>query len=127
MSTAAPSAPEGPLETYDITATTVGLTWKPPNSDGGKPITKYIIEKRDAKRMGWTPVEKIQPNATSYTVQNLTTGADFYFRIIAENEEGVSPALETTQMVRPTRQPGKHYIHNNKDKHFKVEPLLGQR
>lgn len=110
--TGPPSAPEGPLETSDITATTVTLSWKPPKSDGGQPLTAYIIERKDTKRLGWIIVEKIGPNITSYTVQNLTTGVDYYFRVMAENSEGVSPPLETSVTVRPIRQPGKFTVDN---------------
>lgn len=106
MTTGPPSAPQGPLETSDMTETTVTLTWKPPKSDGGQPITAYIIERRDLKRTTWTPVEKIKPEITSYTVQNLTTGVDYHFRVMAENSEGVSPPLETSATIKLTRPLG---------------------
>ncbi|GFS00827.1 titin [Elysia marginata] len=99
-----PSAPEGPLETSNLTATTVDLSWKPPKSDGGQPLTGYNIERRDAKRSTWTPVDKVKPNVTTYTVQNLSTGADYSFRVTAENSEGVSPPLETSATVRPFKE-----------------------
>ena len=102
-----PSAPEGPLEYDDLTSVSVTLTWKPPKSDGGKPLTGYIIERRDAKRSSWVSVETVKPNITTYIVQNLVVGNDYYFRIKAENVEGVSPALEGTKAVRPFKVAGK--------------------
>ena len=108
-----PSAPLGPLETSDLTDTTVTLTWKPPKSDGGQPLTGYIIECRDAKRSTWTKVDKVEPNITSYVVQNLTTGTDYYFRVFAENVEGISPPLEGTSTVRPFKPASEFIFHNS--------------
>ncbi|GFO38541.1 titin, partial [Plakobranchus ocellatus] len=99
-----PSAPQGPLETSDLTATTVTLSWQPPKSDGGQPLTGYVLERRDTKRSTWTPVEKVKPNVNSYTVQDLSTGVDYHFRVTAENKEGVSPPLETSATVRPFKE-----------------------
>ncbi|RUS90387.1 hypothetical protein EGW08_001882, partial [Elysia chlorotica] len=99
-----PSAPEGPLETSNLTASAVDLTWKPPKSDGGQPLTCYKIERRDTKRSTWTPLDKVKPNVTTYTAQDLSTEVDYYFRVIAENSEGSSPALETLAFVRPVKE-----------------------
>ena len=104
--TAVPSAPEGPLEPTDITATTVTIEWKPPKSDGGLPLTAYILERRDVKRMTWIKVDRVKPNITSYCIQDLVTGNDYFFRVFAENEEGISLPLETVKPIRPQRPPG---------------------
>ncbi|KAH9498302.1 hypothetical protein Btru_006487 [Bulinus truncatus] len=98
-----PTAPQGPLETSDFTISSVTLSWQPPKSDGGQPLTAYIIERKDVKRTSWTLVEKVAPNLTSYTVQNLSTGLDYYFRVMAENSEGVSPPLETSATIKLTK------------------------
>lgn len=101
-----PSAPQGPIVTSDLTATSVVIAWKPPLKDGGLPITGYVIEKRDKRRPTWVKVEKVNPDILTYCVQNLTTGSDYYFRVFAENDEGLSPPLEMDQPVTPKRPPG---------------------
>jgi len=46
---AVPTAPRNP-EAIDWSPSYVELSWKEPSSDGGSPITGYIIEKRDKYR-----------------------------------------------------------------------------
>lgn len=41
-----PGAPTGPLEAIDVKADEITLQWKPPEDDGGEPVTNYILEKR---------------------------------------------------------------------------------
>lgn len=47
-----PSPPQE-LTTSEVTADTVTVTWKAPESDGGSPITGYVIERQDTKRGTW--------------------------------------------------------------------------
>ena len=102
---AAPGAPEGPLEASDVTATSVTFTWKPPKSDGGQPITGYLIESRDVRRVTWAPLATLPPSTTSYTADKLLTNNDYYFRVIAQNSEGKSAPLENSKPFRPVRTP----------------------
>lgn len=45
-------------------------------------------------------MDKISPDMTSNTIQNLTTGSDYFFRVMAENKAGPSPPLEMDKPVR---------------------------
>ncbi|KOB69329.1 Twitchin, partial [Operophtera brumata] len=81
--TGLPGPPQGPLETTDITKHSCTLAWKPPTYDGGLPVTHYVIERND------TSVRD-----TRFTVQGLTEGQEYNFRIHAANENGVGPALQ---------------------------------
>ena len=49
----APEKPEGPIEVKDIKKESMNVSWQPPKSDGGSPITGYIIEKREQSRNLW--------------------------------------------------------------------------
>lgn len=100
-----PSAPEAPIEATEITATSVSIKWKPPKSDGGTPLTAYIIERRDATRMTWIKVDKVKPNITTYCIQDLVTNNEYFFRVIAENAEGMSPPLDSPKF-KPVRKAG---------------------
>lgn len=99
---AAPSAPQGPMQFSDLTDKSVTISWRAPASDGGLPLKEYVLERRDTKRTSWAPVDKVSPDITSYTVQNLVVGNDYYFRVMAVNEEGTSPPLEG-EPVRPQK------------------------
>ena len=94
-----PSAPVGPLKVSDITRSSATITWQPPENDGGKPLKSYNIEFREANKTLWKKVEKINPDITSYTIQNLAVNASYYFRVLAENEIGISEPLQTDAFV----------------------------
>ncbi|KAK5968521.1 Twitchin [Trichostrongylus colubriformis] len=95
-----PSPPEGPLEITDIAPDCCTLAWKPPKSDGGSPVTNYIVEKlclrgADPK---WERVSSFVRN-TSFTVPHLQAGEQYKFRIRAENQFGVSEPLENLDAI----------------------------
>ncbi|XP_023931299.1 twitchin isoform X3 [Lingula anatina] len=93
-----PGKPEGPLTGSNIQADSLDLNWKPPLDDGGKPITNYVIEKRPVGSDKWTKVASSVPNsATSWPVKNLETGVPYEFRVMAENEMGLSEPLLTDE------------------------------
>jgi len=47
-----PSPPQD-LAVTEVSADSVTLSWKTPNSDGGSAINTYVIEKQDVKRGTW--------------------------------------------------------------------------
>jgi titin len=101
-----PSAPEGPITYEDILETSVVVQWKLPKETGGLPITAYHLERRDKKYFTWIKVDTVKPHITSFCVQNLLEGGEYYFRVFAENEEGLSAPLESVESVIPHRPPG---------------------
>ncbi|XP_069132542.1 twitchin-like isoform X10 [Argopecten irradians] len=94
----APGKPEGPLEVNDITPDSCRLTWYPPRDDGGSPITNYRVEKMDKKYGNWESVSKYA-RGTSFEVMDLVEGHEYCFRVMAENEHGVSEPIETATSV----------------------------
>ena len=98
-----PSKPVGPIEFSDVDKSSVTLSWKPPSSDGGKPIEKYIIEHRDLRRSTWVKAGSVQGDSTTFTAENLTEGNSYTFRVTAVNEEGESQPLESADTVKPQR------------------------
>jgi len=92
----APAIPGGPLVVSDILRNSMTVSWQPPHSDGGAPITGYIIEKcSDADGGSWSRVERVRPHIYSYTLTNLSPHQRYRFRVIAENSVGRSRALES--------------------------------
>ena len=80
------------------------LTWQPPLTDGESPITAYIVERQDMtsavdRLTGWTRVDRLRPHIYSYTVPHLAEGHRYLYRIIAENDHGRGPPLETRNPV----------------------------
>ena len=84
----------------DVNRTSCTIQWNPPEDDGGAPLKNYLIEKRDATRTSWSRADKISPDITTHCVQNLTEGAEYYFRVFAENKVGTSEPLEMDKAVK---------------------------
>ena len=96
-----PTKPQGPIEVSDIMRDSVTLHWKPPKDDGGSNILSYIVERRDAKRTTWVKVTTVDGDVLLYNSTGLVEGTSYHFRISAENEVGVSEALDTDAAVIP--------------------------
>lgn len=101
-----PSAPIGPLAVSDITADSVKLSWQPPKQDGGTPVTKYLVEKCDTKRMAWSPVAELDANTLSHVVGKLIEDQPYLFRVSAVNAEGQSKPLQTDLEIKPKKPAG---------------------
>lgn len=89
------------------TETSVTLGWNPPAYDGGSPISRYVIERREPSKRTW-----ISAGATTsgdqleFTIDNLSVGQAYAFRVAAENTCGVGEFAETQQPVIPKSQFG---------------------
>lgn len=69
-----------------------------PDSDGGSPITNYVVEKRDVRRKTWQTVDTTVKECT-YTVTPLNEGSLYVFRVAAENAIGQSDFCELEDSV----------------------------
>uniref|UniRef100_A0A1I8JGU5 TITIN protein n=1 Tax=Macrostomum lignano TaxID=282301 RepID=A0A1I8JGU5_9PLAT len=101
-----PSRPEGPLECVKVEKNFVDLRWRPPASDGGRPIQFYALE---VKEVGsdtyWTEVTTIPAPDVTQRVKNLREGHAYRFRVRACNSEGFSDWLETEKSISVMREP----------------------
>ena len=99
-----PTKPVGPLVIDNVTDQSADLTWKPSEDDGGQPITNYVIEMRPSTRSTWTKAGKVDSSTTKFTVPDLKDGTEYYFRVMAVNSEGESPALESVDTAKPKKK-----------------------
>lgn len=95
-----PSPPQGPLDVSDITPDTCTLSWKTPLDDGGSPITNYVVEKMDTNGI-WVKASSFV-RGTHYVVMGLEPNRNYYFRVRAENQYGVSDPLARDDPVLAT-------------------------
>lgn len=93
------------LELKDVTRGKVTLCWEPPLLDGGAEITNYIVEKRDSSKRSYSAVTS-KCTETTYTIEDLSEKTSFFFRVLAENENGVGDPCETHEPVKATETPG---------------------
>lgn len=82
-----PDAPTQP-EILAYTPNSASLQWHPPEYCGGKPITGYIVEKRERGNTDWQKVNNYPTPNQSFIVQDLREGGRYEFRVIAVNEAG---------------------------------------
>jgi uncharacterized repeat protein (TIGR02543 family) len=98
-----------PLSPSSITGSGTGgsttINWTAPTSDGGSPITDYVIEFRVTGSATWTTFTDGTSTATSATVTGLTAGSAYEFRVSAKNLIGdslpsfTSPVVEALPMT----------------------------
>lgn len=93
-----PSAPGKPKAT-DWSKSHVDLEWEKPKSDGGAPLTGYIIQKKEKGSPYWVNAVHVPPSKTKATVPDLTEGQDYEFRVIAVNQAGQSEPSEPSDVV----------------------------
>lgn len=105
-----PSTPIGPLTASDVDATELTLSWKPPEHDGGSPLTGYFIEKREGFKQFWGKVAKIPADKETYHVTDLVENTNYLFRVSAENKEGTSKPLEMKDSVTPRSAYSMYFI-----------------
>ena len=99
-----PGAPRGPLAVSDVLRNSMTLTWQPPLTDGESPISAYIVERLDVtspvdRMSGWSRIERLRPHVYSVSVPHLVEGHRYLYRVIAENQQGRGPPLETRNPV----------------------------
>ncbi|XP_059385239.1 M-protein, striated muscle isoform X4 [Carassius carassius] len=93
---ATPSAP------YDISllncnGSSMTLAWKRPKNTGGSKITSYYLDKREAESVDWKEVSPSPTAHRTFTVENLTTGVFYEFKIQAANLAGVGLPSEPSK------------------------------
>lgn len=94
-------APPSPPQSFKVAQTvmdSVTMTWRPPEDDGGSPITGYIISKKDMQSKQWEDLERIPEFVNEYTVAHLRENTRYSFKLSAVNEIGIS---ETVQIKEP--------------------------
>lgn len=88
----------GTPEITDYDNESVSLKWTPPEFDGGAPIEKYIIEKKDRYKPDWEKAIEVPGNQLEGKVPDLKERGEYQFRVIAVNKAGPSPPSDASKM-----------------------------
>lgn len=104
-----PSDPPQQPEVTTITKDSMVVCWDRPEHDGGSRINTYIIERRDKTGLRWVKCNKRTVTDLRFKVSGLTTGHEYEFRVLAENNAGLSqpsPSSPFYKAVDTVFQPG---------------------
>lgn len=78
----------------------VDLDWKAPESDGGAPIEKYIVQMRDKDSRKWVDAATVPGDRTKAKVMDgIQEGHEYEFRVVAVNKAGPSEPSDTSASV----------------------------
>jgi len=93
-----PGAPDTPVITK-IAKEEMSVEWSEPDRDGGKPITGYLLEKKEEHAVRWSPVNKDAIPGTRLTVTGLLPLHEYQYRVKAVNEIGVGAASKASLAI----------------------------
>lgn len=94
-----PSAPRGPLELSGMTDNSMILKWLEPESDGGCPLTEYLIERREVSKKAWQKVGTVDGRTTHIEAAGLKKGTSYSFRMTAKNQLGYGPPFAPEDVI----------------------------
>jgi len=95
----APSSPLN-LRGVEVDATYITLSWDAPASDGGAPLSAYVVEKKDVKRAAdYVFLANVSATTLQYKATRLFEGCEYMFRVFAENQAGLSPPCELDKPI----------------------------
>lgn len=102
-----PDAPKG-IVVSDIARDSITFTWEPPANDGGSDIIGYILEKCPTTGDRW--IRAGQTTDCCITIINIFGKTKYQFRVIAENQFGLSLPSAPTEPI--TTKEDKSVIRN---------------
>uniref|UniRef100_A0A674F584 Myomesin 2a n=1 Tax=Salmo trutta TaxID=8032 RepID=A0A674F584_SALTR len=93
-----PSAPHG-ITMLSCDGASMIIAWKSPKHCGGSKINAYFVDKRDADTLAWKEVNSAPTKTRTYTVDGLTEGTFYEFKVQAGNLAGVGmPSAPSTPL-----------------------------
>ena len=77
------------------------LSWAEPRDTGNAPITNYVIEYKAVGDVRWRGANTGKVCAArSFSVEGLSEGTEYEFRVSAENKAGVGPASAASRSAK---------------------------
>lgn len=86
------------------------MKWAPPKSDGGAPIEKYIIEKKDRYKPDWEKATEVSGDQLEARVEDLKERGEYQFRVIAVNKAGPGVPSDASQMQIIKHRSRKYFL-----------------
>ena len=83
-----PPGPPGIPHSVETSTDSITLSWTKPRSDGGSPVTGYVLEKRKFGDDKWTRATNVTIPDLTYRVTGLQENNQYEFRVAACNAAG---------------------------------------
>lgn len=101
MTPLTPAVPGQPTNvTGTVTPAVIELDWDAPTSDGGAPITDYVVEYSTNGGTSWSTFADGTSTATLASLRDLTVGIPHIFRVSAVNSSGRGqPSTSSSALV----------------------------
>ncbi|XP_075952827.1 immunoglobulin-like and fibronectin type III domain-containing protein 1 [Anarhichas minor] len=100
--------PPGPVELDQNIPESVTLSWTPSPDEKRDDRLHYMVSKRDSFQRTWrTMADNLFNN--KFTVINILPGREYYFRVFAKNDMGLSPPSESP-VFGTVKQKGKFKV-----------------
>ena len=93
------------MKDYDKTWCLLNFT--APETDGGQPITGYIVEKKDKYSTKWTKHCETKSDKPEARVEGLVEGQQYHFRIKAVNKAGSGEPSDSSDTFTARAKNGK--------------------
>jgi hypothetical protein len=87
-----PSAPRN-LTAKQVKVDSVTLTWDVPENTGNAAMTSYLVVMREADKNKFKKVGHTDGATLQLNVSKVKEGHEYYFRVYAENEVGISEEM----------------------------------
>lgn len=92
--------PPGTPESTETSPTFISLTWTPPSTDGGSPVTHYILETKSGFSARWSKVTTERILETTFKVKQVKEDEEYQFRVIAVNKKGEGEPSQPTSPIK---------------------------
>ncbi|XP_053511354.1 myomesin-2 [Artibeus jamaicensis] len=94
-----PSYPYG-ITLLNCDGHSMTLGWKVPRFSGGSPILGYFVDRREARHRSWHEVNTMPVTERILTVDGLTEGSAYEFKISATNLVGVGQPSDPSELFK---------------------------
>jgi hypothetical protein len=99
------------MNASDIDDKQLTLEWEPPSNDGGAPVEKYVVERRDKSDKDWLPIAEVPAaGAGRHQVRDdkVVEGKEYYYRVRAVNKAGPGDPCDHGKPFKIQAKPRKH-------------------
>lgn len=95
----------------DVFATSAVLSWEVPASDGGTPVTGYLIDRCTNNSSRWIRVTRNEVKELTYDLDSLNEGTVYEYRVVAVNKKGESKPSQPSEPFTAKNPYGQCYIY----------------